>query len=124
MRLNKVISTNLLAVFFLALTGCTNFEYHETENVPITQLSAEQEAEVVEEELLDVGIVLFNSGQVDLDTNDTDFSSVRDSEAVWFTQKIKQTLDDSNAWGLVRALPHDKLPLAVSYTHLTLPTKA
>lgn len=114
MKLSRVLKTSFLVINFIALTACTNFEYHETKEVPITRLSAEQEQQVVEEELLDVGVVLFNPGVVDLDTNDTDFSSVRESEAVWFTQKVKQTLDNSNAWGLVRSLPHDKLPLDVT----------
>jgi len=114
MKLNKALTLSLLFLCLTALTACTNFEYHETQDVPITQLSSEQELQVDEEELLDVGVVLFNPGQVDLDTNDTDFTSVRESEAVWFTQKIKQTLDASNAWGLVRSLPHNKLPLDVT----------
>jgi len=98
----------------MALAACTNFEYHETENVPVTRLSPSQEAQLEEAQLLDIGVVLFDPGEVDLDTNETDFSNVRESEAVWITQQLKDTLDRSNAWGLVRALPHDKLSLDVT----------
>ena len=114
MRISKVIYRSVLMLCVFSFSACTNYEYHETQDIPISRLSAEQEQQIVEEELLDVGIVLFNPGVVDLDTNETDFSSVRESEAVWFTQKIKKTLDDSNAWGLVRSLPHDKLLLDVT----------
>ena len=114
MSLSKALKTGFFAVLCLALSACTNFEYHETKEVPITRLSEDQEQQIKEDELLDVGVILFNPGLVDLDTNDTDFSSVRDSEAVWFTQKLKHTLDNSNAWGLVRSLPHDKLPLDIT----------
>ena len=53
---------------------------------------------------------------VDLDTDETDYSSVLQSEAVWFTNQLKRTLDESNAWGLVRALPRDNLGLDVYVT--------
>jgi len=103
-----------ISVVCMALAACTNFEYHETENVPVTRLSPSQEAQLEEAQLLDIGVVLFDPGEVDLDTNETDFSNVRESEAVWITQQLKDTLDRSNAWGLVRALPHDKLSLDVT----------
>jgi len=63
-----------------------------------------------------VGIVLFDPGVVDLNSSDADYSSVRQSEAVWFTNQLKHTLDTSNAWGLVRALPRDNLGLDVYVT--------
>ena len=104
----------LLLLTSLGLSACSTFEYHETKNVKIERLSDEQELLLDENTLLDVGVVLLDLKEVDLDTNDTDYSSVRKSEAVWFTSQLKQTLESSNAWGLVRALPSKRLGVDVT----------
>lgn len=100
----------------LLVSACSTFEYHETKNVKIERLSDEQELQLDEASLLDVGVVLFDLKEVDLDSNETDYSSVRKSEAVWFTTQLKQTLESSNAWGLVRALPSKRLGVDVTIT--------
>lgn len=89
------------------LSGCTNYEYHETVNVPISKMSVEEEAAISEDLILDVGVVLFEHGVDLLDDDEAVFLNVRKSEAVWFSSQLKATLDRSNAWGLVRALPND-----------------
>jgi len=100
----------------ILLSACTTYEYHETKIVKIKQVDAEQEQLIDEEQILDVGIVLFDPGVVDLDDDDLAYSSVRQSEAVWFTTQLKNTLEESNAWGLVRALPRENLPIDLSVT--------
>lgn len=109
----KVLSA---AIVCLMLSACSTFEYHETKFVKIERFSDEQELAVDEDELLDVGVVLFDLQDVDLDTNETDYSSVRKSEAVWFTSQLKKTLEKSNSWGLVRALPSERLGVDVTIT--------
>jgi hypothetical protein len=104
----------LLLLASVALAACSTFEYHETKNVKIERLSDEQELLLDEDTLLDVGIVLLELQEVDLDTNETNYSSVRKSEAVWFTSQLKQTMESSNAWGLVRALPSKRLGVDVT----------
>jgi len=99
-----------LAFYFITLatlSACTTFEYHETENVPISKLSDEQEAAIDEELLLDVGVVLFEHGVDELDDEAAAYANVRKSEAVWFTSQLKTTLDRSNAWGPEVNLPGD-----------------
>ena len=105
--------------FALCLSACTTYEYHETKRVAIEQVDEAQEKLIEEKHILDVGVILFDPGVVDLNSNDADYSSVRQSEAVWFTSQLKQTLDKSNAWGLVRALPRNNLGLDV-YVNGTL----
>jgi hypothetical protein len=104
-------TVKLFSILLLAscLSACTTFEYHEVKQVTIERVSEAQEQLIEEQYVLDVGIVLFDPGQVDLNSSDADYSSVRQSEAVWYTNQLKQTLDTSNAWGLVRALPRDNL---------------
>lgn len=109
---------NLLTILLActALAACSTYEYHETKHVKIERLSDEQESQIQEDTLLDVGVVLLDLQEVDLDSNETDFSSVRKSEAVWFTSQLKTTLEKSNAWGLVRALPSERLGVDVTIT--------
>jgi len=120
---NRPISMikSVAALFIiLCLSACTNYEYHETKQVTIERVNEAEEQLIDEQHLLDVGIVLFDPGEVDLDSDEADYSSVRQSEAVWFTNQLKSTLDTSNAWGLVRALPKDNLGLDVYVTGLLL----
>jgi len=91
----------------ILLGACTTFEYHETKIVEVNRVDEAQELELNEDELLDVGIVVFDPGVDILDEESAAYSSVRQSEAVWFSSQLKSTLDYSNAWGLVRTLPNE-----------------
>ena len=102
-RLSRSVLTVLLIA--LALSACTKFEYHETKVVDIEKIDAAQEALIGEDELLDVGIVLLDSGVDVLDDVSAAYASVRQSEAVWFSSQLKDTLETSNAWGIVRTIP-------------------
>ncbi len=104
------IARQLMTVLLLAtfVSACTKFEYHETVDVPINKLSDEEEAVIDEELFLDVGVVLFHHGVDELDDEQAAYANVRKSEAVWYTSQLKNTLDRSNAWGLVRALPQEE----------------
>lgn len=112
---SRVYTIAILALLSM-LSACTTFEYHETKIVDIKQVDETQEQLIDEEQILDVGIILFDPGQVDLDDEDLAYSSVRQSESVWFTTQLKRTLEKSNAWGLVRALPHSNLPIDLTVT--------
>lgn len=106
---NSVPLLKVLCLLWLAVTfsACTTYEYHETKRVPISKVDQAQEALMSEDELLDVGIVVFDAGVDILDEESAAYSSVRQSEAVWFSSQLKTTLETSNAWGLVRAVPSD-----------------
>ena len=106
--LSRMILSGLLLVL---LGACSKFEYHETKIVKIQKVDEAQEQMIDEELLLDVGIVLFDPGKIDLDEDFVSYSSVRQSEAVWFSNQLKHTLERSNAWGLVRTLPKEGLPV-------------
>ena len=112
-RLFSGLRMPFLLVFIFWLSGCTNFEYHETVQVPINQLSDEEELQIDEELLLDVGIVLFDHGVDEFYDDELAYINLRKSEAVWYTSQLKSTLDRSNAWGLARALPSSKSYLDV-----------
>lgn len=113
---NVLVKLFIMLLACATLTACSTYEYHETKHVKIERWSDEQESQIEEDSLLDVGVVLLDLQEVDLDSNETDFSSVRKSEAVWFTSQLKTTLEKSNAWGLVRALPSKRLGVDVTVT--------
>ncbi|MEO0367616.1 MAG: hypothetical protein AAF197_02400 [Pseudomonadota bacterium] len=83
-------------------SGCATYEYHEAKRVDVSKsVISEQSPEL----LLDVGIRLFDSGIDLIEDASIEYESVRASEAVWFSQQLKTTLETSRAWGLVRILP-------------------
>lgn len=92
-------------LFGVFLSACTKFEYHETVQVPINTMSEEQENKMDESLFLDVGVVLFDHGIDEFDDEVEGNINLRKSESVWFTSQLKNTLEKSNAWGLIRALP-------------------
>lgn len=106
--MNKVSKTSiklLVAVLMLGLCSCATYEYHETKTVRTKVLSEVEREAIPEQELLDIGIVVFDTGLDQLNDDEIAYSSVRQSEAVWFSSQLKNTLDKSNAWGLVRSMP-------------------
>lgn len=108
MRSKKVIRTSLkllVSLMVLGLCSCATYEYHETKNVRTKVLSEAELADIPEQELLDVGIVVFDSGVDQLNDDEIAYASVRQSEAVWFASQLKSTLEKSNAWGIVRSMP-------------------
>ncbi|RBP53238.1 hypothetical protein DFR28_101624 [Arenicella xantha] len=116
-NMSSVVGKLLCGIFVALLaSACSTFEYHETKSVKIARVDEAQEQLIDESTLLDVGIVLFHPGEVDLDADDLAYSSVRQSESVWFTSQLKETLEQSNAWGIVRALPKRTLPMDVIVT--------
>ena len=96
-----------IVVLALSLQACASYEYHETKNVVAERYQDGGDVTLSEQELLDVGIVLFDPGVDQLDDESAAYSSVRQSEAVWFASQLKATLEYSNVWGAVRAMPSE-----------------
>ena len=97
--------TVFIVISLFLINGCATYEYHETINTAANRIQEDTNTQIVEEEILDVGIVLFDPG-LDLLGDDTAaYSSVRLSEAVWFSSQLKNALDYSNIWGSVRTMP-------------------
>lgn len=97
-------------LIFLAITllaGCTTFEYHETRPNQLDRVIDTPSSTQNVATLLDVGIVLLDPGVDEMDDESMAYANVRRSEAVWFSEKLKNSFDNSNAWGIVRTLPND-----------------
>ena len=111
-----LLKATRMAVAILLLTtlsACVTYEYHETRSNHLSKAdpnAAEQlDSRVYNQSLLDVGVVLLGDGVDLLDDDSVAYANVRRSEAVWFTEQLKQTIDNSNAWGLVRTLPNNNI---------------
>ena len=91
----------------LALSACAKYEYHETKIVKLAKQTDSIDESVNEQALLDVGVILFDEGVDELDDESFAYANLRRSEAVWFSNQLRATLDRSRSWGLVRTLPLD-----------------
>lgn len=97
------IATRLLGLVILALlAGCVNQSVKST-SVPAVKVS---EAQLPEDQLLDVGISIFDPGIDDADDDD-DFMypEVRRAEALYMPYLLLQAIESSGAWGPVRLVP-------------------
>ena len=103
--MNNFISYSSILCLLLLFSGCATYEYHETSRATLTRHVDDIEVSIDEEEILDIGIVIFDPGLDLFDDDTTTYSSVRQSEAVWFASQLKATLEKSNIWGAVRTMP-------------------
>lgn len=89
----------------LLLSGCSSTTVKTTDIVPIVQ----QNEEIAEELLLDVGVAIFDPGHEEaletVDENTIIFNEVRNAEARYFPNLMVDTLQTSAAWGAVRVVP-------------------
>lgn len=89
----------------LLVSACSKYEYHETKVVKLEKPSEIQIQHINEQALLDIGVTLFDEGVDELDDESYAYANLRRSEAVWFSSQLRDTLEKSQAWGLVRTLP-------------------
>jgi len=98
------LSRWLLVFGFALLTSCATYEVRTTDFQPVETLNIE----TPDEYLLDVAIEILDpnlEGTPDDEDNALVFSQVREAESIWVAQKLKETLEKTNAWGAVRVTP-------------------
>ncbi len=108
---STVRSVTALLASLLLLAGCSSHTVKTTQTTPVIQ----EQAEIPESELLDVGIYLFDPG---LDNaNDDDevvFPEIRNAESRFIPFRLMETLQTSAAWGAVRVVPTSQKAIDVS----------
>lgn len=111
--ISRNLNLALMSVASLVLVGCTSTTVKTTDVVPIVQ----QNEEIAEELLLDVGVAIFDPGvEESLETADEDtiiFSEIRNAEAKYFPTIMVDTLQASSAWGAVRVVPNNQAAVDV-----------
>ena len=108
----------ILSMCLMILSGCaTYYKAHDVEPTPIMHA----EKEIPEDELLDVGILVFESPELDAETakDEGTHPEIRKAETHFIPYHLKNTLHQSSHWGAVRVLP-DETNSVVRSWHLTV----
>ena len=94
---------SITLIFLHILTACATYNAQEVGPTPIMQ--AEQE--IPEDQLLDVGILVFESKEIDEETakKEGTHPDIRKAESHFVPYHLKNTLIQSSHWGAVRVLP-------------------
>ncbi len=101
-----------LVVMLTAFSGCaTQPEIRSTDHTPVIQ----ETAEIPEEQLLDVGIHVFDAGldAKPQNTKEPLFPEVRKAEALYAAVALADGLQQSAGWGAVRVIPKPASPVDV-----------
>ena len=111
------LALSLIAGWWLA--GCSSSEIVVAHSVPLSTATAP----VAEEELLDVGIVILDSGVPDGEVNkevleelirEGTFVHIRRSESVYMSVLLRETLQKSGNWGSVWIAPKETTAADIS----------
>ena len=97
---------SLLTVFIslLFISGCSSVDVKTTQVEPIHHVLED----MPENELLDVGIRIFDHGLDNIDQLDEDelvFPEIRVAESSFFPYLLMEAIQSSSAWGAVRVVP-------------------
>ncbi len=98
----RILLTLVVLLAGVLLAGCNTRTVRSTEVQPV----AAAPQPVPEHLLLDVNIAIFDAGIDTLDPAETTTTpGIRRAEAHYVAQRIKDTLEDTRQWGIVRVVP-------------------
>lgn len=102
----------LLLISLTSLGACASLNSPNIDASP----ASKAQTEIPEDELLDIGIVIFDPG-IPEDAEEVEekgiFTQVRQAEARYLPYTLKSTLEDTGHWGAVRVVPTDKAAVDV-----------
>ena len=101
---------NLRTIFLvfsslLLLASCASYDVRTTD----FQTAEKLEIDTPDAYLLDVGIEVLEPDVEGMPEDGVVFTRVREAESVWVAQKLKETLESTNAWGAVRITPDEEI---------------
>jgi len=104
MKYTGYFTFSLLALL-IGLTGCATYSAQKVGPTPIMQA----EAEIPEDQLLDVGILVFDTEEVTEEKAEDEGThpEIRKAECHFIPYHLKNTLQQSSQWGAVRVIPAD-----------------
>jgi hypothetical protein len=91
----------VLLLSLVGLSGCVSQTVKSTSVPPLERPAAP----IAENELLDVGIAIFDPGLEDYEEEEQVYPEVRRAEARFMPQLLAEAMQNSGAWGAVRVLP-------------------
>ena len=103
--MSKIFQSLFLTLLIFSIYGCSTQNVKSTTFTPIVS----DDALTPEDELLDIGIAIFNPGLDDIPRNreELTFSDVRLAETYFASFELAQALQNSGNWGVVRVVPGD-----------------
>jgi hypothetical protein len=102
LKLSKARRIGLALLLCTSLAACVS----QTVNTTSVPSIANASAEVPEEQLLDVGIVIFDPGLDDYDEDKQIYPEVRKAESRYIPTLLSEAMQNSTAWGAVRVVPN------------------
>lgn len=92
-----------LIVGLIVLSGCATTSYQKIETVPILQA----QREIPEEQLIDVGILMFESESISAAKEEQEGThpEIRKAESYYIPYHLKDTMQRTSHWGAVRVVP-------------------
>jgi len=101
--MNNIKVILLISSIIIVLSGCAAYNAEEIGPTPIMKARSE----IPEEQLIDVGIQVFESGEITKEQAEKKASSpeIRKAESHFIPYHLKNTLQQSSYWGAVRILP-------------------
>ena len=93
----------VITVVMAVLSGCSSYQAHKVGPTPIMRA----EREIPEDQLLDVGIVVFHSEELTGDEAEDEGTNndIRKAERHFIPYHLKNTLQQSGQWGAVQVIP-------------------
>jgi len=101
--IKQILRCSIIGIVIIN-SGCSSTELKTTEVTAVHQVTEN----IPENELLDVGITIFDAGLEQLADQDDDvlvFPEIRIAEASYFPYILMETVQSSSAWGAVRVIP-------------------
>ena len=97
----RCLSIKLICL--IVLSGCATYHAHKVGPTPIIQANEE----IPEDQLMDVGIVVFNSAELTEEKakKEGTHPDIRKAENHFIPYHLKNTLHQSSQWGAVRVVP-------------------
>jgi len=105
MQKNKTFPYFLVALLMLLISGCTTTTTGISANEP--EKIETETTQLQDSNLLDVGILLFNEGEITEKQIEKEGANeeIRQAESRYMAYHLKETMQKSNGWGAIRVLP-------------------
>lgn len=110
MKTIKQILVTLITLTAVFMAGCSTTTVRSTEQTPEVVKLPDT---IPDDQLLDVGVNIFDPGTDDLSKDDAVFPAVRKAESRYIPNHLVSTLQNTGNWGVVRLVPQRRSSMDV-----------
>jgi len=90
-----------ITISLIIISGCATYQAQKVGPTPIMRA----DAEIPEDQLMDVGILVFESEEITEAEDEGTSNDIRKAESNFIPYHLKNTLQQSSQWGAVRVIP-------------------